>query len=233
MKILKSGDWKKYTFEFLSIFVAVITAFSLNNWNDHRRDRVAERKILREISNGFMQDLEDLKLNRFGHGKGINACNYWIALAKGDTVSTDSLMLFYFVLTRDFFSLQNNSGYESLKSRGLEIITDDSLRYEIISIYEYDFSVIRKFEEEYMEMQFHSSYFMKLNELFSPYVIFDNNGQPSDLIQPMEFTERQKQELISILYRIRMNRELMVGYYATLEERVLRVKGKIDQSLEQ
>lgn len=37
---MKKGNWKKYGIEFLSIFIAVIAAFALNNWNDNRRDRI-------------------------------------------------------------------------------------------------------------------------------------------------------------------------------------------------
>ena len=49
----------------------------------------------------------------------------------------------------DYISIQNISGYETLKSNGLELIRDDSLRFEIITLYEYDYSILKKFEEEY------------------------------------------------------------------------------------
>jgi heme O synthase-like polyprenyltransferase len=52
----KSRNLRKYAFEFLSIFIAVIAAFALNNWNDNRKDRIAESKILTEISNGLELD---------------------------------------------------------------------------------------------------------------------------------------------------------------------------------
>ncbi|MFK7748164.1 MAG: hypothetical protein AB8B65_07230 [Kordia sp.] len=42
MKGIKIKNWKKYTFEFLSIFIAVISAFALNNWNENRNNRNAE-----------------------------------------------------------------------------------------------------------------------------------------------------------------------------------------------
>ena len=51
---------RKYAFEFVSIFIAVISAFALNNWNDHRKDREAEEKILIEIDKGLDKDLYDL-----------------------------------------------------------------------------------------------------------------------------------------------------------------------------
>jgi hypothetical protein len=57
MKKLIIGDWKKYTFEFFSIFIAVITAFPLNNWNDNRKADKSVNKILIEISNGLEKEL--------------------------------------------------------------------------------------------------------------------------------------------------------------------------------
>ena len=40
------GNWKKHGFEFLSIFIAVISAFALNNWNDNRGDNTSEQDAI-------------------------------------------------------------------------------------------------------------------------------------------------------------------------------------------
>jgi len=69
--------WRKYSFEFISIFTAVILAFALNNWNDNRRNNNAENKILTEIYNGLNKDLEDFKRNELGHKSGIKAIAYF------------------------------------------------------------------------------------------------------------------------------------------------------------
>ena len=122
--------------------------FALNNWNDNRRDRIAENKILTEISIGLEKDLEDIKLNAEGHKFGIKACNYFRKMASQQDVNSDSSLYHYFNLTRDFISIQNIAGYETLKSRGLELIQNDSLRQCIISLYEYDYITLRKFEED-------------------------------------------------------------------------------------
>ena len=50
---MKKRKWKKYIFEFLSIFIAVISAFALTNWNDNLNSRHSEQKILTEIKNGI------------------------------------------------------------------------------------------------------------------------------------------------------------------------------------
>lgn len=53
MKKIEFNNWTKYGFKFLSIFIAVISAFALNNWNENKRDAHSEHKILIEISNGL------------------------------------------------------------------------------------------------------------------------------------------------------------------------------------
>jgi len=137
--MVKNGSkWRKYAFEFLSIFIAVISAFALNNWQENRRDHRSEIKILAEIKNGLVKDIEDMELNARGHEFGLETCDYFKNFVSGTTVILDSFPINYFMLTRDFNSIQNISGYESLKSKGLEIIQNDSLRQKIISFYEYE-----------------------------------------------------------------------------------------------
>ena len=57
---LKIKYWKKYLFEFISIFLAVSLAFILDRWNDDRKDSIAENKILEEIYNGLERDSLDI-----------------------------------------------------------------------------------------------------------------------------------------------------------------------------
>lgn len=85
-------NWKKYSVDFLSIFIAVISAFALNNWNDNRKDRIAESKILTEISNGLKKDLEDVKENKLGHEQGIKSVSFFKKLlTQKDSISKDSI----------------------------------------------------------------------------------------------------------------------------------------------
>ena len=58
--------WRKYLLELLSVFIGVSLAFALNKWNEDRRDKKTETKILIEIRNGLHLDLEDIKRKDFG-----------------------------------------------------------------------------------------------------------------------------------------------------------------------
>ena len=225
---MKKLNWRKYSFEFLSIFVAVLSAFALNNWNDSRKEKKAESKILSEISNGLSKDIEDVRLNINGHKGGIAACNYWMKFLQGKEINEDSLEFHYLRITRDFVSIQNISGYETLKSRGLELIKNDSLRFNIISLYAYDYSTLRKLEEEYHEMQFQKNYFEKLNEVIAPQLEFNEAGLITGINQPIELELSEKKEMLSLIWKIRKNRGFILTFYADIEEKIIELKRQIE-----
>jgi hypothetical protein len=228
---LEKQNWKKYALEFLSIFIAVISAFALNNWNENRRDNLAEQKILVEISNGLKKDIEDLQTNVGGHKQGIRACQTFRGLALDQPVRKDSFQYKYIALTRDFTTLQNVSGYETLKSRGLELIDNDSLRYELISLYEYDYYTLKKLEESYEEMQFQKSYFKEINALLAPKFIYGERGNILDIETPVNLSKKEKNLLLSYLMKIELNRVFILRYYQGVEGKIKNLEARIQDEL--
>ena len=228
---LKSMKWGNFGFEFLSIFIAVVAAFALNNWNDNRKDKLAANKILTEIYNGVSKDLEDVANNVAGHQTGLQACDYFRKMVVGQPVSSDSLLYYYFNLTRDYISIQNIAGYETLKSKGLELIRNDSLRLKIISLYEYDYSVLRKLEEEYGEMQFHTNYFKEINDILAPHLLFKGDGNYHAIKLPLQLLAAEKSKLLLSVWKIQINRNFILNYYAEIENKITAVKESIEKEI--
>ena len=139
--------------------------------------------------------------------------------------------MFYTSLLSDIISIQNTAGYESLKSKGLETIQNESLRFEIISLYEFDFNSLKKFEEEYYEMQFHKLYYKDINNLISPYFNFDTLGNIANLKMPIKLNDIDKNRLLSYLWKIEKNRKFMLHKYSGIEQHILRTKSKIEEEL--
>lgn len=231
MEKKKNKNWKKYGFEFLSIFIAVISAFALNNWNENRKDSISESKILAEIANGLEKDLIDIKLNIRGHKEGIAACQYFAKAFAGKDLATDSLMQQFFNLTRNFVSIQNTAGFETLKSKGLELIKNDSLRHKIISLYEYDYNILQKLEEEYSEMQFQENYFKEINKELAPNFIINNDGVLTGINNPLVIKPCEKNKLFLYLWKIQSNRVFILQYYSEIEEKIHVVKEYIIDEL--
>ena len=231
-KKLNKINWRKYAVEFLSIFIAVISAFALNNWNDNRRDKIAESKILSEILHGLEKDKKDVEINLMGHKQGIDACKFWRNIFNNESQNLDTLVQYYFVLTRDFTSIQNTSGYETLKSRGLELLDNDSLRTKIISLYEFDYQTLRKVEEEYFELQFHENYYKEVNKTIAPNFIYDSRGNIMDLQLPLNLTESERKILLSYLWRIQINRRFIMKFYEDVKVKINELQAEIKSELE-
>ena len=229
----KSKNWSKFLIEFISVFIAVVFAFALNNWNDNRRDNNTEKKILSEISNGLKKDLDDIKLNIRGHKEGVKACKYWRRIVNNNEFSQDSLLTYYLSLTRDFVSIQNKAGYETLKSKGLELIKNDSLRLEIISLYEYDYETLMKLEETYGEMQFQNNYYKELNRIISPYFIFDKLGNINNIKLPIDLNKTNNNTFMTYLWKIEINRNFILLYYSELEKKTRKLIINIKKELKQ
>lgn len=228
----QNRNWKKYAMEFISIFVAVISAFALNNWNENRRDEKAATKILTEISNGLQKDLNDIKINIGGHKEGVHSCKYWRKVLLNKNFTPDSLNQYYLALTRDFFSVQNKSGYETLKSRGLELIKNDSLRFRIISLYEYDYQSLKTMEENYFEMQFQENYFKDFNRVIAPNFEFDNRGNIKKMNLPLKISKKEKKILMAYLWKIQLNRNFILYYYADMEKKIQILTQSIKKEIE-
>lgn len=222
----------RYFFEFLSVFVAVISAFALNNWNENRRDSIAEEKILIEIKNGLQQDLIDIEANREGHLEGIKSCIYFKNIIENREITLDSFPNKYLQLTGDNFSIMNISGYESLKSKGLEIIKNDSLRSKIISLYEFNYQKIRKYEEGTPQTQVYQNFYEPIHEIFSEYLIYNDDAQLLSIKTPLTLSNREKSDFNSYLYRIIVSRYVKILEYDKLKVKVEDVLANINKVLQ-
>jgi hypothetical protein len=223
--------WQKYVFEFTSIFVGVSLAFALENWNEDRRLAESETKTLYEIKNGLLEDKSDLGENFIGHQNALKACDYFTNLVLGKNVDAQLFPDKYKNLIRDYISIQNRSAYESLKSRGLELVKNDSLRLNIISLYDFYYEIVEKAEENYSEMQFHKNYFLPINTILSKHFHFSKDGNFEGINLPLKISKKEKNEILSYLWMIRKNRNFGSLYYKIILEKLDLLILQIDKEL--
>ena len=203
---MKIKNIKKYVYEFLSVFFAVTFAFLLDSWNQNKNQRLTEKTILTEIYNGLERDSIDLHNDELTMQYNLKAVDYFRKIVNNVEVDNDSLATYYFYLTRDAVTIQNTSGYETLKSVGLEIIENDSLRKAIIDLYEVRYKLYQKFTEEYDENKYMRNYFEKINSSIAPNFNYDPRGKIIGINQPINLEEEEKNLVLSYLWRLQVNR---------------------------
>ena len=228
----KRKKLRKYLYEYLSIFFAVISAFTLNTCNENKGQRQSENKILTEISNSIENDIKDFEVNIGGNQLSLRADEIFRALIKNEKTNQDSIGLMYMALFRDYIPIINKSAYESFKSNNLKTILNDSLRLQIIELYDYHYSIIEALEYEVAEMKSFDNYFSEINTLLYPYMSFDETT--GDLIAingPINLEADEKKKILSYLWRIRKNRQFKLLKYKSIIKAIDKVKTTIQQEI--
>jgi|GEM_PF-288070 hypothetical protein len=230
-KKFKSKYWRKFGLEFLSIFIAVTSAFALNNWNENRISSHSEQKILSEIKNSLKIDAHDFNKNIYGNRWSLKADSIFRSLLNGDKINQDSIALYYTILFRDYIPIVNRSAYESLKANNLKTVENDSLRIQIISLYDYYYSIIEKLEYEVPEMKSYKNYFSRINQLLHPSMQFDSNGELKKIVGINQLNSTEKQEILSYLWRMRNNRKFKLDRYDLILNEMKKLELNIEKEL--
>lgn len=134
MKLKTLFDWKYAIREILLIVVGITIAFTLDNWNTNRKLRNTEIEILKELNETLKADLTDIDGNVRLYEKcnsGIGAILYAI---DQDLPFHDSLIIHFSTLLINPMFFKNDGPYEVLKSKGFELISNESLRLNIIDL---------------------------------------------------------------------------------------------------
>ncbi len=223
-------NWKRYTIEFISVFVAVFLAFALYSWYDSRSSSLSEKKILTEIKNGITLDKRDFQQNIEGHRLSIRAIHYFRNVIRGYNVNQDSLGLYYILLFRDYTPITNQSGYQSLNANGLKTIKSDSLRHSVITLYEYWYEIIGKLEDDIPEMNSFSNYYHPFTHHIHPFLKFNQQGLLYG-IEEMTLAENERKELFNYLWKIQVNRLYKISRYELVINEIEKLQQLIEQDL--
>ncbi len=137
---LFSFDWKYAFRELFLIVTGILVALTINNWNDGRKQKQNEIKMLKELKSSLNSDLQDLESNIAWLEKYAKSKEILMDTEKTgyhDTLNNHLNSLIY----DDIYLVVNRGSFESLKSLGLYLISNDSIRLEVVNLYEYSYKV--------------------------------------------------------------------------------------------
>ncbi len=80
------------------------------------------------------------------------------------------------------------------------------MREKIIHLYEFDYEVMKKFEEDFQENQFFDNYYIEINKKIAPNLKFDTSGYIIGLNLPIKLNNEEKNILLSYLWKIQISR---------------------------
>lgn len=134
--LFQSINWKYALGEIFLLFVGINLAIGFNNWNENRAKVKIEWETLKELKEGIQKDRKDIETNIVGHKGRQQLYRYLTDHVDHQRPVSDTLLavLPYLMGTTTFVT--NTAPYEMLKSRGLEIISNDSIRLKLLTYYD-------------------------------------------------------------------------------------------------
>jgi len=133
-----------YFIEIIIIIIGILIAFYLTKYGEQLNRNQNEKDVINQIYFELQDNLKDLEQDFVVHKTGLFSNVRVIKFFDNRETLTDSLIMDFYWMTRDEYIFANTSGYENLKSFGINLIKDDSLRNLITLVYNHDFPRLSK-----------------------------------------------------------------------------------------
>lgn len=151
-KLIDEGNLKRYLIyaigEILLVVIGILIALQINNMNEERKKLAKSHDVLFEIKENlqfnnsrFMAEIEEEK-------NVIKSIDIVLESINKYKVYNDSLDFHFINTTYWPTASRKSSGYETLKSHGVELIKSTTLRQAIIDLYEKTYNDISDISKE-------------------------------------------------------------------------------------
>jgi len=189
--------------EIILVVIGILIALSINNKNEARKLKQFEYGILQDIETSMKENFYQLDLCLNANKEAILSVDLILKHLEENLPYNDSLD-FHFSRALNWCSpVLNNAGYESLKTYGTNLITNDSIR-ENLGIYDVGLmETLARRQEEY----FFNTASPVLTELF-------DNVTPNARMKPFDYEQlKNSKKYISILKTSKENRKQQNKWY--------------------
>ncbi len=227
-KLLAENRFSKYLLyaigEIVLVVIGILIALQINTWNEQRKAKEIEKEILIQFQEDLKGDIESIERVEYWMQKVIASSKIVVSHLKEKKSWNDSLAI-HFDLWNDFDQLSlNSAGITNLKSRGVELITNNSLRNQIIKLYDQTYFYIQKSNDFFREDHIHMTY-KKYLEHIEP-VKWREAAIPNDYEKLLE-----DKEFINHVQWIRNAAEYDSEYHISTMEEIRQVIKEIDKEL--
>ena len=235
-KLIEEGKIVKYLKyaigEILLVVIGILLALYLNNLNLLSQLKIDEIKILKEIKSNLISSMnsynETITVERDFLSKNELLLDHF-SKNKPYTNQLDSAFSVYFWTV---LSHPVSGAYENLKSKSLDLISNDSLRKQISYMFENEFTNIINSNELWANnLQVSISYPYHVNH-FIRYFPKDKDSLNTEYAKPMDYNALvEDKSFQSINAEIISNRRWNINSLNRLVDNIQHLIGEIDKEL--
>jgi len=148
----RTANYLKYAIgEIILVVIGILIALSINNWNEQRKNANQELKLLHSFKIGLEKDLSDIDTNIISHTTAINSANSILNLLEKNQPYNDSLAKHFSYAMQPAFFVNSTSAFETLKSKGIDLISNEDLRNQLINVYDAQYTFFQHGEADFLE----------------------------------------------------------------------------------
>jgi uncharacterized membrane protein YgaE (UPF0421/DUF939 family) len=236
METGKTSKYFKYAIgEIILVVIGILIALQINNWNELRKDRKEEVKLLKQLQTDLTANEDEV--NGLIKRIEINKFAMDSLLVKLKSEEYDPIVPVYVALIhRKSFFNNSNSGYKLIGNGMARLITNDSLLNGILQLYEKDFVNI-KTREDLMNDKIEDKIYPLTNTLFkiNPNLslkLEDLDIVASEVYVPLDFKSLTKnQNYINNLLQLNKTFNIRLSYLELTKEKLSMVRHLIDTEL--
>jgi hypothetical protein len=182
----KTGKYLKYAIgEIILVVIGILIALQINNWNEVRKDKIAELNILKDIKGSISTDILQLKSRIELAKNDIQSANIILNHLEKNLPFNDSLNKHFVIITstgsKDF--TPQISAYKVLESKGIDLISNNQLKKDILNLYNIDYYRL-VYEYENFHKNIHDYGRPIARSLFNTTV---NNTEQLPELQPIDY----------------------------------------------
>jgi len=122
--------------EIVLVVIGILIALQINNWNENKKRTALEIKHLKELKSDINETLKDAKRDENLYRNDIQSILYLQDFFFNKIAYHDSLAYHFYRSVEHYQLYSKTSAFESIKSIGLDIISNDGLRLGITDFYQ-------------------------------------------------------------------------------------------------
>ncbi len=200
MQHVKDQNWFAVGLDVIVVIVGIFLGMQVQQWYEAQKENEFEQTVLIELQQAIQSDIEyfeDHLLNSRNQRKR-EAIQYFSDMIEGKDIDTDQFRGHFFWLKWPNGFQLNDGAYESIKSSGINKISNSELRRLLTKSYEFDIPRRAEFIKlSFIELQ-------KVAERELPYLLQDPvpeiNEEGLDIEEyPIEFDVRSNPHFLRLL----------------------------------
>lgn len=144
IKLLSERKFTQYLLyavgEIILVVIGILIALQINNWNEQRKNRVTEKKLLIALHDDLLVNIDRLNKEILLEQRTIKQANKIINHLDERKPYDPALDL---IFTEAIYSPDitiSTSSYEMIKFKGIDIVQNESLQRKIIDLFDVDYA---------------------------------------------------------------------------------------------